>query len=156
MGINPVEFRGLWYRLSEIEQQRLIAYKREQFRSSLQVGTVIWTKDDLSGVPKVGSGEHPLVIMKIDGATLVVTAYLRTSRDAKGERGCFHTPAGLVSGLDKDGYIVVANPIRLRIDDMADGGCRIGGCFPPDWVEKIRGAIRAYQREQIMKRKGRK
>lgn len=155
MGIDPVEFSQLWYRLSEIEQQRLIECKRKSFGSSIRVGTVVWVPDDLSGVPKEGGGEHPLVLMKIDETSVTVTAYLRTSQDLRGRKDCLHTPAGLVAGLNKEGYIRIANPVRLSTDDLADHG-RIAGNLPPEWVEKIQEAIRAYRRERITPRRGQK
>lgn len=103
-----------------------------------------------------GVGSHPFVVKEVDSTSTTVLAYLRTSQDQQSRWGCLSTPADIVPGLDRPGYILVRWPKRLLLDDLIATNCRVSGVLPPEYIEQMRLMEQDCVRETIKLRRNKR
>lgn len=105
---------------------------------SLKFGAVFWISDEITGFGS--GGEHPWVIVApYRRGYPVVVACPRTSQVERNREKGLLLPAGVVSGLDRDGVIVVEVRRNLIAADFRN--YRHAGDLPLEWQERLRAEL---------------
>jgi len=97
-------------RVKDLGQLRLLLAQdedglRKYVYPKLRLGDVWWIADHVSGFGE--RGRHPWAIVRgYDTITVGVVACPRTTKISSARRGIV-TPAGILPGLDQDGFIVL-------------------------------------------------
>jgi mRNA-degrading endonuclease toxin of MazEF toxin-antitoxin module len=114
----------------------------EYVYSTLQVGDVWWVPDSVTGLSK---HRHPWVIVR--GYTTTqsgIVACLRTTTfTRRDEKLGILTPPGIISGLDREGLIVLRSRRTLDAAEFRNIEYEYIGRLPEEWIEKIHDARRA-------------
>lgn len=112
----------------------------EHVYPKLKVGHVWQIPDEISGFGDKDT--HPWIVVRdFQNGQSSVMVSPRTTSVKSGKRGIV-TPAGLLSGLDKEGVIVLKHRRSFSVEMFRD--LTYLGCLPDTWIYKITDF---YQRE---------